>query len=86
VLFKGDFQQKLSALDVKYATVPRDNYTAFINSKLALRSEPRRQTQKMYAALDPVVQAVLTNPSADPQALLNQAAQQFQQVLDSSAA
>jgi hypothetical protein len=31
------------------------------------------------------MQAVLTNPSADPQALLNQAASQFQQVLDSSA-
>jgi hypothetical protein len=39
----------------------------------------------MYAALDPVMQAALTNSSADPQSLLNQAAQQFQQVLDSSA-
>jgi hypothetical protein len=38
----------------------------------------------MYAAIDPVMQAVLTNGSADPQGLLNQAAQQFQQVLDSS--
>jgi hypothetical protein len=39
----------------------------------------------MYAALDPAMQAVLTNASADPKALLDQAAQQFQQVLDSSA-
>jgi hypothetical protein len=38
----------------------------------------------MYAALDSAVQAVLTNANADPQALLNTAAQQFQQVLDSS--
>jgi hypothetical protein len=38
----------------------------------------------MYAALDPVMQAVLTTPSADPQKLLDQAASQFQQVLDSS--
>jgi ABC-type glycerol-3-phosphate transport system substrate-binding protein len=83
-LFKGDFQQKLSALSDKYATVPLKNYSTFINSTLALRPEPRKQTQKMYAALDPVVQAVLTDPSADPQALLNKAAQQFQQVLDSS--
>jgi hypothetical protein len=30
------------------------------------------------------MQAVLTNAGADPGALLNQAAQQFQQVLDSS--
>jgi ABC-type glycerol-3-phosphate transport system substrate-binding protein len=84
-LFKGDFQSKLSALDAKYATVPLDNYKTYINSKNALRAEPRRQTQKMYAALDPVMQAALTNSSADPQSLLNQAAKQFQQVLDSSA-
>lgn len=85
VLFKGDFQQKLTDLNTKYATVPLDNYKSFITSTNALRTEPRRQTQKMYAALDPVMQAVLTNGSADPQKLLNTAAAQFQQVLDSSA-
>jgi multiple sugar transport system substrate-binding protein len=85
VLFQGAFQQKLTALNQKYATVPLQNYTTFINSTFALRPEPHNQTQKLYAALDPIMQAVLTNPSADPQALLNQAAQQFQQVLDSSA-
>ena len=84
VLFQGAFQQKLSALNVKYANVPLQNYTTFINSTNALRPEPHNQTQKMYAALDPIMQAVLTNASADPQTLLNQAAQQFQQVLDSS--
>jgi hypothetical protein len=85
VLFKGDFQQKLTDLNTKYATVPLDNYKSFITTTNALRTEPRRQTQKMYAALDPVMQAVLTNSGADPQKLLNTAAQQFQQVLDSSA-
>ena len=84
VLFQGDFQQKLTALNEKYATVPLQNYATFINSTIALRPEPHNQTQKMYAALDPIMQAVLTNANADPQALLNQAAQQFQQVLDSS--
>jgi ABC-type glycerol-3-phosphate transport system substrate-binding protein len=83
-LFKGDFQQKLSALDVKYATVPRENYKTFINSTYALRPEPGRQTQKMYALLDSAMQAVLNDPKADPQALLDAAAKQFQQVLDSS--
>ena len=83
-LFKGDFQQKLSALDRKYATVPLDNYKTYINSTFALRPEPRNQAQKMFAAIDPCVQAVLTNQNADPQALLDQAAKQFQQVLDSS--
>jgi multiple sugar transport system substrate-binding protein len=85
VLFTGDFQAKIQALNTKYANVPLANYTTFVNSTLALRAEPRNQTQKMYAALDPVMQAILTNASADPQTLLNQAATQFQQVLDSSA-
>ena len=84
MLFKGDFQSKLTALNVKYANVPLDNYKTFINTTNGLRPEPRRQTQKMYAALDPVMQAVLTTSSADPQKLLDQAASQFQQVLDSS--
>jgi len=85
VLFKGAFQQKLSALNAKYANVPLQNYATFINSTIALRPEPHNQTQKMYATLDPIMQAILTNASADPQTLLNQAAQQFQQVLNSSA-
>jgi hypothetical protein len=38
----------------------------------------------MFAAIDPAMQAVLTNANADPQAVLDQAAKQFQQVLDSS--
>jgi ABC-type glycerol-3-phosphate transport system substrate-binding protein len=83
-LFKGEFQQKLSALDRKYATVPLDNYKTYINSTFALRPEPRNSAQKMFAAIDPAVQAVLTNANADPQALLDQAAKQFQQVLDST--
>jgi len=85
VLFTGAFQQQIQALNAKYATLPLQNYTSFINSTVALRSEPRKETQKMYAALDPAVQAVLSDPNANPQALLNQAAQQFQQILDQSA-
>jgi len=85
VLFQGNFQQQLNALYAKYANVPLQNYQSFINAKLALRPEPPNQTQKMYATLDPVMQAVLTNPNADPQQLLNLAAQQFQQILDQSA-
>jgi multiple sugar transport system substrate-binding protein len=85
VLFTGPFQQQLNALNTKYANVPLSHYTSFVNSTATLRAEPRNQTQKMYAALDPIMQAVLTNPNADPQTLLNQAATQFQQVLDQSA-
>ncbi|MBA2285813.1 MAG: extracellular solute-binding protein [Ktedonobacteraceae bacterium] len=84
VLFTGAFQQKLSDLAKKYANVPVQNYVPFTSSTAALRPEPRKQAQKMYAALDPVMQAVLTNPNADPMALLNQAARQFQQILDTA--
>ncbi|EFH79920.1 substrate-binding domain-containing protein [Ktedonobacter racemifer] len=85
VLFTGEFQQKVNELTTKYANTPLQNYQTFNKSTAALRPEPRKETQKMYAALDPVVQAVLTNASADPKKLLDQAAQQFQQVLDQSA-
>src|SRR6202022_491235 len=46
VLIKGDFQSKRTALNVKYANVPLDNYKSFINATNSLRPEPRRQTQK----------------------------------------
>jgi multiple sugar transport system substrate-binding protein len=85
ILFTGDLQKKINDLSAKYANVPVQNYVPFTNSTAALRPEPRTETQKMYAALDTVVQAVLTNPNADPKALLDQAAQQFQQVLDQAA-
>jgi len=85
-MFKGAFQSSLTALDRKYATVPLDNYKTYINSTSALRPEPRNQAQKMFAALDPCMQAVLTSASADPKAVLDAAAKQFQQVLDSSPA
>ncbi len=85
IMFTGDFQKKITDLSAKYANVPMQNYLPFASSTVTLRTEPRTETQKMYAALDTAVQAVLTNPNADPQALLNQAAQQFQQVLDQAA-
>jgi multiple sugar transport system substrate-binding protein len=82
ILFTGDYQAKRTAITNKYANLPQDNYTLFSEAKLTLRPEPPTQTQQMYAALDPVVQAVLSNPNADPKSLLAAAAQQFQTVLD----
>jgi len=82
ILFTGDYQTQRTAITNKYANLPQDNYTLFTQSTLALRPEPPTQTQKLYASLDPVVQAVLSSPTADPKALLDAAAQQFQSVLD----
>jgi multiple sugar transport system substrate-binding protein len=45
-------------------------------------TEPTAHTQELYAALDPVVQAVLTDKNADIDALLGAANKQIQTILD----
>jgi ABC-type glycerol-3-phosphate transport system substrate-binding protein len=45
-------------------------------------TEPTVETQKLYAALDPVVQAVLTDKNANIDALLAAANKQVQDILD----
>jgi hypothetical protein len=50
-MFKGSFQQQLSALDTKYSTVPRDNYKTYINSTFGLRRsmDPCRRSSRVEA-------------------------------------
>jgi multiple sugar transport system substrate-binding protein len=84
-IFTGEFQAKRQAVFDKYSNAPVDNYRPFVEGAagLALRAEPPIETQQLYAAIDAAVQAILTDESADPRSLLDQAAQQFQtQVLD----
>lgn len=67
-----------------YINVPLDQMTSF-TSKIfdqPLVNEPVAHTQETYAALDPVVQAVLTDRNADIDALLDAANAQIQAVLD----
>jgi ABC-type glycerol-3-phosphate transport system substrate-binding protein len=67
-----------------YINVPTAQMTPF-TSKIfdqPLINEPVAHTQELYAALDPVVQAVLTDPNADINALLDAANTQIQAVLD----
>jgi len=45
-------------------------------------TEPTAHTQELYAALDPVVQAVLTDKNADIDALLTKANADVQAILD----
>lgn len=61
----------------KYRSLPY--FTDYIEfaGKYA-RTEPPVATQEMYAALDQVLWEVLNNEDADPQALLTEAAEQFQ--------
>jgi hypothetical protein len=50
--------------------------------KQPLVNEPTKNTQDLYALLDPVVQAVLTDKNADIDALLKAANTQVQAVID----
>jgi ABC-type glycerol-3-phosphate transport system substrate-binding protein len=67
-----------------YINVPTAQMTAF-TSKIfdqPVVTEPTAHTQELYAALDPVVQAVLTNKNADIDALLGAANKQVQAIID----
>lgn len=77
-LFIGSFQEQRDEILAKYANAPVDNYAAYLDATVQLRSEPPIETQKMYAELDTAMQAVLTDETADPKTVLDQAAARFQ--------
>jgi multiple sugar transport system substrate-binding protein len=67
-----------------FINVPTAQMTAF-TSKIfdqPVVTEPTAHTQELYAALDPVVQAVLTDQNANIDALLDAANTQVQTILD----
>ncbi|WP_425955470.1 ABC transporter substrate-binding protein [Xylanimonas sp. McL0601] len=67
-----------------YVNVPLDHMTSYTDSMfdLPLVGEPSRRTQEIYALMDPVVQAVLTDKNADVEKLLTDANTQAQALLD----
>jgi multiple sugar transport system substrate-binding protein len=68
----------------EFINVPVNQMTPF-TSKIfdqQIVTEPTAKTQELYAALDPVVQAVLTDKNADIDALLAAANKQIQTTLD----
>jgi ABC-type glycerol-3-phosphate transport system substrate-binding protein len=86
VVMGGDLKTAIDKTNALYSNVDPANYAFFVaaNARLALTPEPRVQAQKLYALLDPCVQAVLSSQSANPQALLSAANQKLQAVLDAS--
>ncbi|PRY17563.1 ABC transporter substrate-binding protein [Kineococcus rhizosphaerae] len=58
-----------------YVNVPVANFTAYAQAlpTIPILPEPAKNAQAVYAALDPVVQSVLTRSDADPAALLKAA-------------
>ena len=70
----------------EYVNVPRDQMKPVLRRHLhadAGRPRPKGKTQEIYALLDAVVQAVLTDENADIDALLTQADKDAQALLDS---
>lgn len=67
----------------EYVNVPVENFAPYVASLDALEyvPEPAVASQEIYAALDPVVQAVLTDPNADIDALLDDAEARVNQIL-----
>jgi hypothetical protein len=61
--------------------VPVTQFAGYTNSKLKLIPEPAAATQQTYAALDPVVQKILTDKNADIKQTLDSAAQSINGIL-----
>ncbi|MFL1432340.1 MULTISPECIES: ABC transporter substrate-binding protein, partial [unclassified Nocardiopsis] len=68
----------------EYVNVPLDQMAPYTEAVFGqpLLNEPTRSTQEVYALLDPVVQAVLTDEDADIDALLARAQESAQHLLD----
>lgn len=88
-LYAGEYQKALEALQAPYIVMPVDNYTAFNEAvesgAVTLVPEPPF-AQDWYVAIGAVLTEVLTNPDADVEALMAQAAADFQAgILDMAA-
>lgn len=83
VLNREAYEQSLVWIE-PFINVPRDQMTPFIEGiwEQTPVGEPKGKTQEIYALLDPVVQAVLTDQNADIDALLEQADAEAQALLD----
>ena len=73
-IWTGALREQQATLKTKYATVPVENYQSYVDgtAELDKKIEPPN-AQQVYAALDNVMQGVLTNRDADIDQLLSDA-------------
>jgi ABC-type glycerol-3-phosphate transport system substrate-binding protein len=83
VLSKELYEESLTWIE-PYINVPRDQMQPFTDNiwNQTPVGEAKGKTQEIYALLDPIVQAVLTDENADINALLTQADVDAQALLD----
>ncbi|MCW8220373.1 extracellular solute-binding protein [Streptomyces griseolus] len=78
--FTGESKTKDDAARVANATMPVENFKAFMDNPVQGKAEPPK-AQEIYKILDVAMSAVLTNKDADIDKLLDTAEQQVNQVL-----
>jgi len=85
-IFSQEQYQKYEGWIADLVNVPVDHMTGFTDTifDATLVNEPAVATQDVYAALDPVVQAVLTDKNADIDALLDEANAKAQRSIDNA--
>jgi hypothetical protein len=83
VLDKATYEESRTWIE-PYVNVPLDQMSGFFNGIFDQTpvGEPKGKTQEIYALLDAVVQAVLTDENADISALVKQADKDAQALLD----
>jgi len=83
VLDQATYEESLTWIE-PYVNVPREQMAGFIEHIFEQTpvGEPKSRTQEIYALLDPIVQAVLTDENADIDALLAQADKDAQALID----
>lgn len=85
-IFSRDQYEQYQQWIAPYVNVPLDQMTSFTSEVFdaPLINEPPIATQDIYAALDTVVQAVLTDENADIDALLEEANTKAQRAIDAA--
>jgi multiple sugar transport system substrate-binding protein len=85
-IFSRDQYEQYQQWIAPYVNVPLDQMTSFTSQVFdaPLINEPAIATQDIYAALDTVVQAVLTDENADIDALLAEANTKAQRAIDAA--
>jgi ABC-type glycerol-3-phosphate transport system substrate-binding protein len=82
-LFDGAAGAQVSALRAKYSTINQSYYQAYVNANEASDGEPF-DAQAVYKTLDPMMLAVLTEPSVNIPALLKTSATNVNTLLEFS--
>jgi ABC-type glycerol-3-phosphate transport system substrate-binding protein len=85
-IFSQEQYQQYQDWIKSYVNVPLDQMTSFTSKIFSAKlvNEPPTATQDVYASLDPVVQAVLTDANANIDQLLDEANTKAQRAIDAS--